>query len=278
MNVAELLARKGLSVDRLRSFALVAEAQGIALAAPGEPTRQSQLSRQISELEAALEVALFSRVRRRLVLTAAGERLLRVVRELSRGLDDLRAPNEAVRVDLGAGDSVLQWVVLPRLGALTAHARVRVVALSAADVVTALEEQAIDLGILRSNEPTRELRRTVVGRVEYAVFSPKRAARAPLAVPTAEPRLHGALASLGTPGLECETFPQVAAAVESGQFRGVLPLIAQSSLRGAFEIERVPALDAVATQLVMAWRPQLDQVRPEVGAFRKELVKALRKG
>ena len=278
MNVTDLLGRKGLSVDRLRSFALVAEAQGIARAAPGEPTRQSQLSRQISELEAALEVALFSRLRRRLVLTPAGERLLRVVRELSRGLTDLRASNEPVQVDLGAGDSVLQWLVLPRLGPLAAQARVRVVALSAAEVVAALEEQAIDLGILRANEPTRELRRTVIGRVEYAVFSAKRAARAPLAVPTAEPRLQSALASLGAPGLACETFPQVAAAVESGQFRGVLPLIARHSLRGSFEIERFPALDAVANQLVLAWRPQLDHVRPEAGAFRKQLVKALRAG
>jgi hypothetical protein len=58
----------------------------------------------------------------------------------------------------------------------------------------------------------------------------------------------------------------------------VLPLIARYSLRGAFEIERAPALDAVANNLVMAWRPRLDHVRPEVGAFRKLLVAALRKG
>jgi DNA-binding transcriptional LysR family regulator len=278
MNLDTLLERKGLSLDRMRAFLAVAEAGGISRAAPGEPVRQSQLSRQIGELEAALEVALFSRVRRRLALTLAGERLLRVVRELSRGLSDLRVPNEPVQVGLGAGDSVLQWLVLPKLGALGVQARVRLVALSAAEVVGALEEHAIDLGILRSNEPTRDLRRTVVGKVEYAVFSPRRAPQAPLAIATAEPRLRGALASLGAPGLECETFPQVAAALESGRFRGVLPLIARQGLRGSFEIERVPALDSVATNLVMAWRPRLDHVRPDVGAFRKSLLAALRAG
>jgi hypothetical protein len=177
---------------------------------------------------------------------------------------------------LGAGDSVLQWLVLPKLGAFSAQVRVRLLALSAAEVVSALEEHAIDLGILRAGEPTNELRRAVVGRVEYAVFSPKRAPNAPLAVATAEPRLRSALGALGAPGLECETFPQVAAALESGQFRGVLPVIARHSLRGSFDVKRLPALDAVATNLVLAWRPRLDQVRPEVGAFRKSLLATLR--
>ncbi|HEY3667220.1 MAG TPA: LysR family transcriptional regulator, partial [Polyangiaceae bacterium] len=212
MNLQALLDRKGLSLDRLRAFSEVAEAGGIARAAPGEPVRQSQLSRQLGELEAALSVALFSRVRRRLLLTPAGERLLRVVRELSHGLEDLRAPHEPVQITLGAGDSVLHWLVLPKLGAFSARVRIRLLALSAAEVVSALEERAIDLGILRASEPTHELRRAVVGRIEYAVFSPKRAPNAPLAVATAEPRLLRALGSLGAPGLECETFPQVAAA------------------------------------------------------------------
>ena len=276
MSLPALLDRKGLSLDRLRAFSEVAEAGGIARAAPGEPVRQSQLSRQLGELEAALAVALFSRVRRRLLLTPAGERLLRVVRELSRGLEDLRAPDEPIRVALGAGDSVLQWLVLPKLGALGARVRIRLLALSAAELVSALEEHAVDLGILRASEPTRELRRAVVGRVEYALFSPKRAPSAPLAVAMAEPRLRSALGSLGTPGLECETFPQVAAALESGQFRGVLPMIARHSLRGSFDVMRLPALDALATNLVLAWRPRLDHVRPEVGAFRKTLLATLR--
>jgi DNA-binding transcriptional LysR family regulator len=276
MNLSALLDRKGLSLDRLRAFLQVAEAGGIARAAPGEPVRQSQLSRQLGELEAALSVALFSRVRRRLLLTPAGERLLRVVRELSRGLEDLRAPDEPVQVTLAAGDSVLQWLVLPQLGAFSAPVRIRLLALSAAEVVSALEEQAVDLGILRASEPTHELRRAVIGRVEYALFTPKRAPSAPLAVATAEPRLRRALGSLGAPGLECETFPQVAVALESGQFRGVLPVMARHGLRGSFEVTHLPALDALATNLVLAWRPRLDQVRPEVGAFRKSVLATLR--
>lgn len=41
---------KGMSLERLDAFLAVLEAGGIARAAPGQPVRQSQLSRQISEL------------------------------------------------------------------------------------------------------------------------------------------------------------------------------------------------------------------------------------
>ena len=51
----------GVSIDRLKSFLLVAEAGGHARAAPGDPVRQSQLSRQVSELEVALAQELFVR-------------------------------------------------------------------------------------------------------------------------------------------------------------------------------------------------------------------------
>ena len=41
-----LFAAGGLSLERLRSFLAVAEAGSIAKAAKGDPTRQSQFSRQ----------------------------------------------------------------------------------------------------------------------------------------------------------------------------------------------------------------------------------------
>ena len=57
----DLLARKGVSLDRLRAFLEVFEAGGIARAAPLRAVRQSQLSRQLKELETALGQALFVR-------------------------------------------------------------------------------------------------------------------------------------------------------------------------------------------------------------------------
>jgi DNA-binding transcriptional LysR family regulator len=46
-----LFARSGLLLDRLRTFPAVAGAGNLARAAKGDPTRQSQFSRQVNELE-----------------------------------------------------------------------------------------------------------------------------------------------------------------------------------------------------------------------------------
>jgi len=47
----DLFSKGGLSLERLRSFMLMANAGSIAKAVPQDPTRQSQISRQIKELE-----------------------------------------------------------------------------------------------------------------------------------------------------------------------------------------------------------------------------------
>ena len=117
----ESLTRKGLSLERLRSFLRVAEAGGFARAAPAEPVTQSQLNRQVRELEDALGCALFERRGRHVELTVSGERLAAVVRDLLSGLSEVSTgESRRTTVSLGAGDSVVQWVLLPAVAALRA--------------------------------------------------------------------------------------------------------------------------------------------------------------
>ncbi len=68
-----MMGKGGLSIDRLRSFLEIAAAGGIAVAARGNPNRQSQLSRQLKELEEFFDVELVLRGRGRFALTAAGQ-------------------------------------------------------------------------------------------------------------------------------------------------------------------------------------------------------------
>lgn len=56
-----LLARGGLSLDRLASLVALADAHGISAAARGDPARQSQFSRQLKEFETFFGVALIER-------------------------------------------------------------------------------------------------------------------------------------------------------------------------------------------------------------------------
>ncbi len=268
---------QGLSLDRLRSFLEVADAGGHAAAAPGNPGRQSQLSRQLGELETALGQVLFVRRGRRLEITPAGTALARVVRELDQGLHDVAAAERGpARVRLGAGDSVLQWLVLPRLPKLLPAlegVELELGALDSDGVAAALQDGRIDLGLLRASEATPELKAARLGRVSYAVFSAVGRGKLPLAAPTSERGLGAALASMGPLGLRCETFPQVAQAVRSGAFAGVLPTFARGQFPAAeFRAQALPALDAVGTPLLLAWRPRTVELRPQV----KRLALALR--
>ena len=275
-----LPALRGLSLDRLSSFLQVAEAGGLARAAPGEPVRQSQLSRQLKDLESALGQALFVRTGRGMELTSAGRALARVVRELGQGLTDVASAERGpVRVSLGAGDSVLQWLVLPGLAALRAEGvELELGALGSDGVVSALLEHRIDLGLLRSSEAAGDLKRVRLGQVSYALFSAVGRGKLPLAVPSTERGLERALASLGPAALRCETFPQVAQAVRSGGFSGVLPTFARSQLPAAeFKLTTVPALESVGTPLILAWRARTLELRPQVRVLQRALTELVRR-
>ncbi|HXU05868.1 MAG TPA: LysR family transcriptional regulator [Polyangia bacterium] len=266
------MAGKGLSLDRLASFLAVVEAGGIARAAPGQPVRQSQLSRQVGELERALGVALFERgTQGPRVPSPAGARLACLARDFHRGLDDVsRADAGPLAIALGAGDSAIHWLIAPIARELP-DVQVDVGARSTAEIVAELADGTIDAGVVRlSDAPSGGLKATRIGTLEYALFSPRGEHRPPLAVATGEPALAPLLASLGPARLRCETFPQVAAAVRAG-FAGVLPTIARWYLG---DVKRGPVLTASA--LGLAWRARLDDVRPALVPVRRRLADLLR--
>lgn len=284
--------RKGLSLERLQGFLRVAEAGGIARAAPQQPAQQSQLSRQIGDLERALGLELFERAGRSLKLTAAGTELARVVRELGRGLDELPG-NGPLRCVLGAGDSVLHWAVLPNLAALAKACpdlTLQLTALSSEDVAQRLLQGQLDIGILRSTEDANELKSIRLGKIEYELFAsrrltaPKRNAEFrdwlseyPLAAPVGEPGLMQVLESFGPVALQCETFPQVASAVRAGAHVGVLPVLARAELpQEAFWCIPAEPLAKATGALVLAWRRRLDDVRPRLRPVRAALADAIR--
>ena len=108
MNFPDLLSTSGLSLDRLQSFCLVAEAGGVTKAAKGEAARQSQFSRQLKELEEFFGVELMRRSGRGVTLTEAGRRLHVLAREHFAALGDFKADcaSEPARLTVAAGDSL----------------------------------------------------------------------------------------------------------------------------------------------------------------------------
>src|SRR5213080_2960431 len=111
--VAELLSEAGLSLERLQSFCRVAEAGGVTRAAKGDATKQSLYSRQIKELEEFFGAELMRRKGRGIVLTPTGQRLLRMTREQFASLIDFKAEcrGQPLEIVIGAGDSIIQWLL-----------------------------------------------------------------------------------------------------------------------------------------------------------------------
>ncbi|MFO0549208.1 MAG: LysR family transcriptional regulator [Polyangiaceae bacterium] len=291
-----IFARSGLSLDRLRSFLLVADAGGIARAAPRAPTRQSQLSRQVAELETFFQTPLVERRGRSISLTAAGERLATVVREALDGLRDVASVthDRPLELSLGAGHSVLHGWVLPRIGAALDEVpgtSLTLTALSGDEVVTRLLDARLDLGIVRSREVVEGLRSRPVGAIRYALYVPRALrpsrgaapaellASLPLALQHGDralaEHLRAAAKRLGvelTPRLVCETFPQAERAMRTGRFASVLPELADPP--PYTEIVRSPMFGP-STKLHLVWSARLERRHPRATAILAPLARAL---
>src|SRR5581483_1824865 len=203
-----LLGQRGLSLERIRTLCLVADAGSIARAAKRDPVKQSQFSRQIRELEDRFNVELVRRVGKTLELTDAGRALARIGKEQLGALDDFaRGCRRAKTVfHLGAGDTLLAWLVLPRLRPMREMSFV-LHALGQRAIADGLRELRLDFGLASSGG-------TKLGRVRFQLFVPRRLLRSrdpetivrdvPLAL------VHGddEWGSLDLEAaLDCETFP-----------------------------------------------------------------------
>ena len=269
---------EGISINRLLSFLQVANHSSLARAAPGDPIRRSQLSRQVGELERHFGKALIERSGRGIVVTPAGELLAGVVRELEKGFDAVRAEDGEAPVlyTLGAGDSLLQWWVVPRIAEVTndvPRAVASLVSLSSADVETQLHDARLDFGIVRGKTAPKGLESRPLRVLEYALYVPRKLrskvptgniaellCTVPLALQQSEPALNEELVALAAKhgtlhvALKCETFPQAYSAVCSERYAALLPTIADIHLphRKVAEV-KLPGLGRVTAKLHLAW-------------------------
>jgi DNA-binding transcriptional LysR family regulator len=159
----------GMELRQLRSFVVVTEEMNVGRAALRLHLTQPSLSRQIAALEHDLRVELFARVRRRFVLTAAGETFLAVAKDLLRRSDEaVRAAQRTQRGELGT--LRLRFVqsatfeVLPRILRRFREAYPEVVldleTLTTLRQTEALRDGRIDVGLLRPNAPAVGGKRT----------------------------------------------------------------------------------------------------------------------
>ncbi len=291
-----LLARSGLSLDRLASLVAMADAGGLSAAAKGDAVRQSQLSRQLKELEAFFGTALVLRRRGVFQLTPAGQNLLDIARGALTGLDDFErhCTGQLTEVHIGAGESVLVWLLTPRLGSLL-EAEPKVTFslhnLQSEEVTRRLRDGRLDFGILRRQDVAAGLEGAALGIVSHALFVPHTAllpgrresarqllSRLPLAVLEGNGAIHEILAAWAAEHrvtlqirLRCTSLVQVAAAVSRAGLAAVLPLWAARDLPSEVRQVPLPCLRALEAPLQLVWTRRQFGVRPFLARLAREI-------
>jgi DNA-binding transcriptional LysR family regulator len=299
----ELFSKGGLSLDRLRSFLALAQAGGIARAAPDDPTRQSLMSRQIKELEEFFGAELTRRRGKTLALSPAGERLAMLVRRQLQDLDDFRREQESQPkvFTVSAGASTLEWLVTPRLPEIAAAlggAVLRTELRRSRPLVEGVREGRIDLAVVRRDAiPDASSRnckailkltfhlcipRTLIGKRAAGDFADSKHWRD---LPFAAGRDGGQMDQAVREGMEkegvefrprfeCGSMLQVRQLVRQGVCAAVLPGLALRGLdhRDLIILPFAP-LAGYGRQLALHWNPRQMQRRGvELAQLRKVAV------
>jgi DNA-binding transcriptional LysR family regulator len=299
----KLFAQSGLSLERLKAFVEIVRAGGFTAAARGDSNRQSQLSRQLKELERYFGAELIRRGRGPAKLTPAGERLYQIIGHSFSAMEEFRqgCANQPVELVIGAGESLIQWLLLPRLSDLTAndtHVTLTLQNLRTEQILKGLADGSIDFGVLSRMNSNRQLAAVPLGKFDYALFLPADLAVSkqrrkfpsqilnglPLATLNGSPQVRQALEADAEKHkyqlnirLQLSSYPQLAQAVQTMNVAAIMPTLASQSLpAGSFKLLRLPVLDTLSRQIILAWSKKLAEVRPAIEQYSMKLTAVFR--
>lgn len=145
-----------MNLRHVRTFVTVAEEGTVSKAALRLRVAQPALSRQINDLEAELGIRLFDRVRKRLVLTGEGDRLLADCRNILSAVDSLserarllRRPDAGI-LKVAATPQMIDGVFstfLHRCAARFPNVQIKLSEAIGTDMMAKLERGELHLGI-----------------------------------------------------------------------------------------------------------------------------------
>lgn len=297
----KLFSETGLSLERLRILAEIHQAGGIAKAAPGDPVRQSQYSRQLRELSEFFGTEIAHRQGRVLRLTEPGVRLAELVRSQLHALQDFRAECRAENVSytIAGGDGLLQWLVIPRLAKIRRgdqKAHIATSNLRTNEIVQQLNDGRVDFGVMRKDALAEPLKSARLGTLKFAAIVPRQLlspkgtvslgdvlGRLPLATQNGDSQFTQRLREIAKehqtelqPTLICQSFPQALAAVRSGGYGSVQPVLALEELAAdSYRVIANGSLDRLDRDIILAWNPRLLRVRSGTKNLLEKLQKVL---
>ena len=282
-----LFSEGGLSLERLRALIEVHDAGSIANTAPGDAVRHSLYSRQLRELSEFFGHEMTHRRGKVLKLTPEGARLSELVRPFLRGLADLHSEckNERAVFNIAAGDSLIQWLVIPRLGGLfktLPDVGFTTSSLRTNEIVQQIFDERVDFGLIRKNAVASGLKSIPLGTLVYVAVVPVALAprkpvptfsevfrKFPMAMQTTDGQFARQMRDIAhsgnvplRPALSCESFPQSLAAVRSGRFAAIVPELAIKELP-AGSVHKISGdpLRSLQRDISLVWNPRAIKVR-----------------
>jgi DNA-binding transcriptional LysR family regulator len=284
---AALFAKGGLSLDRLRTLCLLGDSPSLTHAAGGDPTRVSLFSRQLRELESFFGARLAQRRGKTIALTPAGADLARMVRRQFTELLDFTSAcaGRPVEVALGAGQSAMEWMLLPHLPMLRKslrRARLKLVRESSESLAARLRDMRIDVAIIREESLTEALRAEPFLTLDYYLCVPRALAgparslrhwlpRVPMMLPGAGWTRTQIDAAAQRAGITLRAEIEGASAtlamrvLREGHLAAILPESARRELAGADVVAFRPAfVRELHRRLVVAWNPRMIEARPQL--------------
>ena len=297
-----LFSERGLSLDRLRVLIEVHDAGSIARTAPGNAVRHSLYSRQLRELSEFFGCEVTHRRGKELKVTPEGARLAELVRDFLRGLEDFRSEckSEHAVFKIAAGDSLIQWLLIPRLGGLLMtlpDVRFTTLNLRTSEIIQQIFDGRVDFGLIRKNAMATGMKSAALGTQTYIAVVPAALvsrkeiptfsqvlSNFPLAMQTTDGQFTKQLREIALsediafrPALCCQSFPQTIAAVRSGRFAAIVPKLALQELpsESVHKITGDP-LRKLQRDIILAWNPRVIKVRPHAAKVVAQMQATLR--
>lgn len=293
----EFLQNEGLSLERLHTLVLLEECGSLTRAAGDDPGRQTRMSHHLRELGEFFQTALTERSGRTLRLTSKGQVLAQIARNHLSTLQNFARSVQKEEHDwtVGAGDSVLQWWLMPSLGRGKLPPRWSLQNLRTAEIVSRVADERLDFGLVRTDAVRDGLDAAQIGTITYAIVVPRRLLRGNLSTKTALAdlphasigsdgqlaerlrKIAGDLGSVFLPRLKCDSLGLCVAAVKTGRYAAVLPtyILDEDTLAG---VEIVEAdLEELNRPMALIWNPKtLEMMGRKAVETKDELVTALR--
>jgi len=278
----------GFTIERLRTFCRIAAAGSISLAAKGDPTRQSQFSRQVKELEEFFGTKLVERAGKTVRLTDSGRKLALLTQSYFRSVEELRQdPSKEEVIHLGAGESVIRWMLMPRLAELQGQApgiRFEFHTQGTAQCLDGVKNGKLDLAIVRRDAVDDTLGTMPCGTMRYALVVPRsllpgRTAAGlesirslPFVLLTGDGVLANGVLKLASKAgvnldvkVKAENFSLVIAAIQNTDLAAVLPAPAVNGLsKERFAAVELAGIENLTRDLALAYAPQAAELRQTI--------------